>query len=251
MPKGWCYIIFMHKKRTTGSYILSFTLLTIVSFLACVSMPFAEEKAQKRSSCVPPEKLKEHMVLIKEGAFGRASAVLYEDDIIISNHTVLEDLGKDEVDVYIAKTGERLKAKKIYSQRKPDIAFLKLEKKVAGIAPLSMPVQFKKTDKITFVSFTLASEFALNHTKAVYLHPTKFIRDSNSYYFEASYKDFSLAGDSGGAYFTCKGQLGGIGFGNFQLIGEDADIIAANIYGINSRAIERALLKAGLSSRRY
>lgn len=216
-------------------------------------MAFAASSAQK-IKCVDPEIFKEHMVLVEENTYGRASAVLYEDDIIISNHTIIAEMNKDIgdlVDVFIAKTGERLQAKIIYSQKKPDLAFLKLDKKIEGIMPLSMPIQLKKTEQIFFTGFTLASEFALNHTKASYLHPAKFTTDSNSYYFEASYSDFALSGDSGGAYFTCSGQLGGVNFGNFELLGENSDTVASGIYAINTRAIERALRKAGLTVRRY
>lgn len=208
--------------------------------------------AHAAKKCVNPESLEKRAVLIEEDEYGRATATLYEDDIVITNHTITweNEEAEKKVEVYIPTLGKAYMADIIYSQRSPDISFLKLPIKVPNTKPLDMPISYKKNELLYFVSFTLGSREALAHSKAWYLNDAKFTGDSSSYYYKVNYADWALAGDNGGAYYTCDGRLAGINFGNFQLTGGDPTLVS-NIYAINTRALERAMQKAGIQSRRY
>jgi len=195
------------------------------------------------ANCVSKKTLLDRAALIEQYSRGKGSAVLYESDLVLTNHHVIEDVEKPWV--FIPKLQRSISATVVYSTPKPDIAILRLNEKVPNVEKLTLGRNVTPAQQLRFVSFPFGDKSRLGVTNALFNSNVRFSKDMKTLYFNAFLADWAYAGDSGGPFFNCKGDVMGLNFGNLVLQGEPE-----HIYGVNARALEDALKAAGLEARR-
>lgn len=194
-------------------------------------------------SCMSDANLMASAALIQKEGRGKGSAVLYQDDIVITNHHVISDIGEN-IWVYIPKIDKQIKAKVLYATPKPDLAILKLEQPVPDARKITLARGAEKRESMKLVSFPFGERHRLGAVHARFNNMARFTSDTRLLYFNALLADWAFAGDSGGGFYNCKGQLVGINFGNLALKGTPE-----HVYGVNMRAVQDALNTAGVEVR--
>lgn len=210
-------------------------LSTILSL--CISQVAVASKP-----CMNNQDLMASAALIQKEGRGKGSGVLYQDNIVLTNHHVIEDISK--VWVHIPRTNQQIEAEVLYSTPKPDIAVLKLKEPVAESRKIDLARGAHKREELRLVSFPFAEKHRLGTVQARFNNMARFKSDTRLLYFNALLSDWAFAGDSGGGFYNCKGQLVGLNFGNLALKGTPE-----HVYAVNMRAIEDALRAAGIEAR--
>ncbi len=198
--------------------------------------------AHSADSCVHEKDLLASAALIQKEGRGKGSGVVYQGDIVLTNHHVIADIPK--VWVHIPRTDQVIEAEVLHATPKPDIAVLKLKEKVKDAKELHLARRAHRREELRLVSFPFAEKHRLGAVQARFNNFARFKSDSRLLYFNALLSDWGFAGDSGGGFYNCKGQLVGINFGNLALKGTPE-----HVYAVNMRAIEDALRAAGVEAR--
>lgn len=198
--------------------------------------------AYAKQACVHNADLMANAALIQKEGRGKGSGVIYQNDIILTNHHVINDIEK--IWVYLPKYDKEVEAKVIYSAPKPDIAVLQLKAPLTDAKPITLARSAIKRENLTLVSFPFGEKHRLGAIQARFNNMARFKSDTRLLYFNALLSDWAFAGDSGGPFFNCKGELAGLNFGNLALKG-----MPEHVYAINMRAIEDALNAAKIKVR--
>ncbi|MFT7433715.1 MAG: S1-C subfamily serine protease [Alphaproteobacteria bacterium] len=208
----------------------------------CLAILAFTNTAQAAQTCLHDAELMSSAALILKEGNGKGSGVLYEDDIVLTNHHVIADI--TQIWVHIPKTNKQVQATVLYSSPKPDIAVLKLNKPVEGVKPLTLARRAIKRENLKLVSFPFGEKHRLGAVQARFNNMARFKSDTRLLYFNALLSDWAFAGDSGGPFFNCKGEIVGLNFGNLALKGTPE-----HVYAVNMRAIEDALNAASVKVR--
>lgn len=210
--------------------------------LSTVLALFLSQVSMANEPCMAEQNLLASAALIQKEGRGKGSGVLYQDNIVITNHHVVEDIPK--IWVHIPRTNQQVQAEVLFSTPKPDIAILKLEESIEGTRKVDLARRAHKREELRLVSFPFAEKHRLGAVQARFNNMARFKSDTRLLYFNALLSDWAFAGDSGGGFYNCKGQLVGINFGNLALKGTPE-----HVYAVNMRAIEDALRAAGIEAR--
>jgi S1-C subfamily serine protease len=222
--------------------MMHYRKFTIFSILGLV-LTFSSSTAEARRACVAQPEITKHAALIEKEGKGVGSGVLYENDIVITNHHVVNTI--DKIWVHIPEVDKDYSATILYKSKRPDIAILKLNEKVEGIKPLSLTRSVLKKEVLRLVSFPFGRKDLLGSTQARFNSLARLNADSRMLYMNATLADWAYGGDSGGPLFNCRGEIVGIVFGNLVTKG-----MPEHIYAVNFRALEDALKAAGIEARR-
>lgn len=200
------------------------------------------QTALAEDACVSNQDLMASAALIQKEGRGKGSGVLYQDNIVLTNHHVITDIPK--IWVHVPRTNQQIEAEVLFSTPKPDIAVLKLKEPVAGTKKIDLARRAHKREELRLVSFPFAEKHRLGAVQARFNNMARFKSDTRLLYFNALLSDWAFAGDSGGGFYNCKGQLVGLNFGNLALKGTPE-----HVYAVNMRAIEDALRASGIEAR--
>tara|TARA_R110000868_G_scaffold218576_2_gene469385 strand:- start:306792 stop:307445 length:654 start_codon:yes stop_codon:yes gene_type:complete len=211
-------------------------LLTLLSFIALSGV------ANAKQTCVDDASIIKSAALIQKEGRGKGSGVIYQKDIVLTNHHVIADI--PQIWVYFPQTDTQVEATVLYSSPKPDIAVLKLKQPQEAATELTLARKAIKRENLKLVSFPFAEKHRLGAVQARFNNMARFKSDTRLLYFNALLSDWAYAGDSGGAFFNCKGEVVGLNFGNLALKGTPE-----HVYGINMRAIQDALNAADVEVR--
>lgn len=214
---------------------MKFVISTLLSLLV-------SQTSLANEACVSDQELMSSAALIQKEGRGKGSGVLYQGDIVLTNHHVVTDIPK--IWVHIPRTDQQIEAEVLFSTPKPDIAVLKLKEPVTDTKKVGLARRASKREELRLVSFPFAEKHRLGAVQARFNNMARFKSDTRLLYFNALLSDWAFAGDSGGGFYNCKGQLVGINFGNLALKGTPE-----HVYAVNMRAIEDALRASGIEAR--
>lgn len=211
-------------------------LLIAISLL--VALP---GNAAEVSPCVPDNDLMHQSVLIQKQGHGKGSGILYRPSVVLTNKHVVEDIEK--VWIYIPRLQQSVSATVLYQQSPPDIAVLQLAEDISDTRSLEVQEKLEKGQELRLVGMPFAKPHLLNVVSGVYNYPVKMQHSTSGKpeNMNITLSDWAYAGDSGGAYFTCEGELAGIHFGNQGHKNKPKNAFAVNGFGVN-----QALKKAGI-----
>jgi S1-C subfamily serine protease len=211
-------------------------------FLGTILSLLISQTSLAKEVCMHNQDIMASAALIQKEGRGKGSGVLYQDDIVLTNHHVIEDIAK--IWVHVPRTNQQVEAEVLYSTPKPDIAVLKLKTPILDTRKIDIARRAHKREELRLVSFPFAEKHRLGTVQARFNNMARFKSDTRLLYFNALLSDWAFAGDSGGGFYNCKGQLVGLNFGNLALKGTPE-----HVYAVNMRAIEDALRAAGIEAR--